>query len=85
MASLDKIPIWYFAMSELCSQASLFLQPQSAKFNLPGHTCCWIQRADAACSQMALGWCTGPTEPLCLNARKRFLQGHVLTTSIQNW
>jgi hypothetical protein len=37
MAGLDKIPIWYFAMSELCSQVSLFLQPQSAKFNLPGH------------------------------------------------
>lgn len=74
MASLDKIPIWYFAMGKLCSQVSLFLQPQSAKFNLPGCTCCWIQRADAACSQMALR-CGGSAEPLCLNARNRFLQG----------
>lgn len=85
MASLDKVSIWYFAMSELCSQVSLFLQPQSAKFNLPGRTCCWIQRADAACSQMALGRCGGSREPLCFNARNRFLQGDVLTTSIQNW
>lgn len=56
---LKTVSIRYFAKSELCSQVGLFLQPPCAKFNLAGCTCCWIRRADAAGSQMALGLCGG--------------------------
>lgn len=70
---LKPVSIRYFAKSELCSQVGLFLQPPSAKFTLVGCTCCWIRRADAARSQMALGLCGGSGQPPRLNARKRFL------------
>lgn len=65
----------YFAKSEICSQVGLFLQPLSTKFNLVGCTCCWIRRADAALSQMALGLCGGCGQPPpSLNTRNKFLR-----------